>query len=124
MFAALTLVRLREAVAEQGLTQTKSWVSSDDVEAMDLPLAKAVEKVLGSMQVVLEKTKEARDESLENMGGLFGAVEKERDGEKRTHLRRTKAAEIRLVRNLTALREPKTHFQAEALLFDNKSDEY
>ena len=121
MFAALTLVRLREAVTEQGLNQSKSWVSSDDVEAVDLPLARAIEKVLGSMQVVLEKTKEARDKSLERMGGPLGAMEKEKDSEKRIHLRMTKAAEIRLVRNLRDLREPKTHFHAEALIVNDKS---
>ena len=118
MFAALTIVRLREAVAEQHLAQAKSWVSPDTIKAVDLPLAKAVEKVLGSMQTVLEKTKKARDESLESMSGPLGALEKERGSEKRVHLRETKAAEVRLVRNLTDLREPKPLFLAEALDID------
>lgn len=122
MFAALMIVRLRQAVAEQGLAQTKSWLSSDDVEAVDLPLAKAAERVLGSMQTVLAKTKEARDESLEStgLGGPLGAMEKEKGSEKRVHLRRTKAAEVRLVRNLTDLREPKSYFQAEALKTEDR----
>ena len=119
MFAALTIVRLREAVAEQNLAQAKSWASPDIIKAADLPLAKAVEKVLGSMQTVLEKTKKARDESLESMSGPLGALEKEKGSEKRVHLRETKAAEVRLVRNLTDLREPKPLFLAEALDIDD-----
>ena len=119
MFAALTIVRLREAVAEQQLAQVKSWVPPDTIKAVDLPLAKATEKVLGSMQTVLEKTKKARDESLESMSGPLGALEKEKGSEKRLHLRKTKAAEVRLVRNLTDLREPKPLFLAEALEVDD-----
>lgn len=115
MFAALTVVRLRQAVAERGLGQCKSWVSSDDVEAVELPLAKAAEKVLGSMQAVLEKTKKGRDESLRSMEGPLGAMEKEKGSEKRVHLRRTKAAEVKVVRNLGDLREPEITYQAEAL---------
>ena len=122
MFAALTIVRLREAVAEQHVAQAKSWVSPDTIKAVDLPLAKAAEKVLGSMQTVLEKTKKARDESLESMSGPLGALEKEKGSEKRVHLRKTKAAEVRLVRNLTDLREPKPLFLAEALDIDDSED--
>ena len=99
----------------QGLAQVKSWVSPDDVEPTQLPLARAAEKVLGSMQAILEKTKMARDESLESMGGPLGALEKERDSEKRVHLRKTKAAEVRLVRNLGNLRTPSTNFLARTL---------
>ena len=115
MFAALIIVRLREAVANQDLAQSKSWISPDDVEPEDLPLAKAAEKVLGSMQIVLEKTKVARDHTLESMGGPLGVMEKEKSSEKRVHLRKTKAAEVRLVRNLSDLREPKSHFRAKTL---------
>src|SRR5438477_8923301 len=40
MFAALILVRLREAVSKTpGLANTAAWLSPDDVEATDLPLA-------------------------------------------------------------------------------------
>ena len=119
MFAALTIARLREAVAEQHLAQARSWMPPDTIKAVDLPLAKAVEKVLGSMQTVLEKTKKARDESLESMSGPLGALEKEKGSEKRVHLRKTKAAEVRLVRNLTDLREPKPLFLAKALDIDD-----
>ena len=121
MFAALTVVRLREAVKAAKLGSARSWISPDDIEATDLPLAKATEKVLASMQVVLEKTKTARDEALESMAGPLGTLEREKDSEKRLHLRRTKAAEVRVVRNVADLKEPKVVFRAES--FDvNKSD--
>ena len=114
MFAALTVVRLREAVAAAELASTRSWISPDDVEATDLPLARATEKVLASMHTVLEKTKTARDEALERMSGPLGTLERERDSEKRLHLRKTKAAEVRVVRNVADLKEPKVVFRAEA----------
>ena len=120
MFAALTVVRLREAVTDAGLNSTRSWVSPDDVAAVDLPLAKAAEKVLGSMHTVLVKTKEARDQELQSMGGPLGALEKEKDSEKRTGLRRTKAAEVRVVRCLYNLRAPSVDWTAQAI---DRSDE-
>lgn len=115
MFAALIVGRLREAVEEANIGNTKSWLSPDDVEPIDLPLAKAAEKVLASMQAVLEKTKKARDEALEGMGGPMGAIEKEKDSEKRIHLRKTKAAEVRVVRNQHDLRDPQIKYRAEPL---------
>ena len=118
MFAALTVVRLREAVTEADLSGTKSWVSSDDVRAIELPLAKAVEKVIGSMHAILVKTKEARDQELEGMCGPLGVMEKEKDSEKGLGLRRTKAAEVRVVRCLEDLRLPHTDWKAEALSGD------
>lgn len=114
MFAALTVVRLREAVTETNLNGTKSWVSPDDVKAVDLPLAKAAEKVLGSMHTVLTKTKEARDKELEGMSGPLGVLEKEKDSEKRIWLRKTKAAEVKVTRCLRDLREPTLKWKAEA----------
>lgn len=113
MFAALTVVRLRQAVFEKGLFGNKSWRSPDEVDALDLPLAKATEKVLSSMHTILGKTKLARDTELENMGGLQGA--QERDSEKRLHLKKAKAAEVRLVRNLQDLIQPAVNFRAQAL---------
>lgn len=63
MFAALTVPRLIEAVAqapsEQNLSSTPSWRSPDDVDAADLPLARAAQKVLASMQSILGKTAES-----------------------------------------------------------------
>lgn len=118
MFAALTVVRLREAVTEANLSGTNSWVSPKDVKATDLPLAKAAEKVVGSMHAILIKTKEARDQELKGMGGPLGVMEKEKDSEKRLGLRRTKAAEVRVVRYLEELRSPRTDWKAEALAED------
>ena len=115
MFAALTVVRLREAVAEANLSGTKSWISSDDVKATKLPLAKATEKVIGSMHAILVKTEEARDRELEGMGGPLGVMEKEKDSDKRLRLRRTKAAEVRVVRCLEDLRFPRIDWKAKPL---------
>ena len=111
MFAALTVVRLREAVAEANLSGTKSWISSDDVDATNLPLAKATEKVIGSMHAILVKTEEAKDRELEGIG----VMEKEKDSDKRMGLRRTKAAEVRVVRCLKELRLPRIDWKAEPL---------
>ncbi len=123
MFAALAVVRLREAVTEANLNNTKSWVSPDDVKAVDLPLAKAAKKVLGSMHTILSKTKEARDKALEGMGGPLGAMEKEKDSEKRLGLRRTKAAEVKIVRCLGDLRDPSLDWKVDALEEDSASEE-
>jgi hypothetical protein len=111
MFAALTAVRFREAITNAKLMGIKSWVSPDDVEASDLPLAKAAEKVLGSMHTVLSKTKEARDQELE---GMAEVMEKEKDSETRILLRKTKAAEVKVVRCLEDLRDPKLDWKAVA----------
>ncbi|KAF4267045.1 hypothetical protein CNMCM8812_002434 [Aspergillus fumigatus] len=117
MFAALTVARLREAVfaADSTLRSTKSWVSPDDVKATDLPLAKATVKVLASMHSVLERTLEARDAELRAAASAEetepGLSEEEK--QKREYLRRTKAAEVRVVRNGRFLREPDVEFQAQ-----------
>ncbi|BCS19016.1 pyridoxal kinase [Aspergillus puulaauensis] len=113
MFAALTVARLREAVfadRNPDLRNTKSWVSGDDVRPTELPLAKATEKVLASMHNVLEKTNEARDVELAATAPASGGSE---EVQKKEHLRRTKAGEIRLVRNVRFLREPTVEFKAK-----------
>lgn len=132
MFAALTVVRLREAAAEAGLLKNKSWMSGDEVEAEELPLARAVEKVLASMGAILSKTKERVDKEMEEMESReFGVVDRDTRGgidqqgveeksmgeedEKRRHLVKTKASEIRLVRNVKDLREPVIKWKAERL---------
>ncbi|KAI5300863.1 putative pyridoxal kinase [Ascosphaera atra] len=125
MFAALTIARLREAVAndaDKQLRQRKAWVPRDDVSAVDLPLAKATGKVLGSMHGVLERTMEARNQELEGyyekggdedeFQGLSGE-EKEAAVAKRKYLRETKAAEVRLVRNVRLLKRPDVVFKAQ-----------
>lgn len=108
MFAALIVARLREAVFAEDpvLRATRSWVSPDRVRATDLPLARATVQVLASMHCVLEKTMEERDAELRAVDtrGDEGLSEEERV--KRMHLRKSKAAEVRLVRNVGFLREP------------------
>jgi pyridoxine kinase len=112
MFAALMLVRFREAVHNvEGLMSKDSWVSDDDVAATELPLARATEKVLASMNEVLTKTKERRDQELEAFNSrIKGRGE---DSEKRLKLAASKAAEVRLVRHLQSLKHPEVKFRAE-----------
>ncbi|KAJ5746732.1 hypothetical protein N7520_011914 [Penicillium odoratum] len=111
MFAALTVARLREAVdaASPTLRNTASWVSPDDVVPSDLPLAKATLKVLSSMHSVLERTMEARNAELA-MDFAQNADLTAEEQQKQDHLRRTKAAEVRLVRNARFLRDPLVQF--------------
>lgn len=112
MFAALMLVRLREAVFErEGLANKDAWVSEDDVDATDLPLARATEKVLASMHDVLTKTKEKRDEEIEKYNTRVQGIGE--DDDKRFRLVQSKAAEVRLIRNLDALKNPVIKFRAE-----------
>jgi len=113
MFAALMLVRFREAVCNtDGLIDKAAWVSDDNVAATELPLARATEKVLASMHEVLRNTKEKRDEEVQKYENSLGGREKNED-KKKLHLVRSKAAEVRLVRNLGELKNPVVKFRAE-----------
>lgn len=124
MFAALMLVRLREAVsAIPGLGEKASWISDDEVLPQDLPCAKAAERALASMQVVLVRTKEARDAEVGRLevaeeAETWDTDEEKIAVEKARLLTRTKAAEVRLVRNLDCLREPEVKFFAEKVDFE------
>lgn len=80
-----------------------------------MPLAKAAEQVIASMHAVLQKTKAASDEALEGMPEL------ERESEK-MRVRRMKVAEVRVVRNLTDLRESKVVWRAERLGLENADE--
>lgn len=115
MFAALTVARLREAVfaADPQLRTTKAWVSPDDVKATDLPLAQTTVKVLASMHSVLEKTMEARNAELLATAGQVNEQLDAEEKQKQEHLRLTKAAEVRLVRNVRYLRDPVVEFKAQ-----------
>lgn len=113
MFAALMVVRMREAVVscgEQGLGDRAAWLSDDSVGALDLPLAKAAEKVLASMHEVLGATCESMKAQVKRAEMEIGT-----EDEKRLHLAKSKAAELKLVRHLGSLREPKVQFQAQRL---------
>lgn len=126
MFAALTVVRFREACQHASLLGKKSWMSGDEVPAVELPLAKSCEKVLSSMQMVLEKTVKARDEAMKQFDKEWGEkagsdgvrVDGINGGDsegKKRYLAETKAAEIRVVRNVADLRSPEVKFKATAV---------
>lgn len=96
------LVRLREAVKEVGLLNTKSWQCPDDVEAKSLPLARATEKTLASMHAVLQLTLEARETELREIDESG----KEQRDEKLLHLHQTRASEVRVVKGAQYLQDP------------------
>ncbi|RYP21763.1 hypothetical protein DL767_009192 [Monosporascus sp. MG133] len=117
MFAALMVTRMREAVhaAAAGddnenprLENTRAWLSPDEVDALDLPLARAAEKVLASMHDVLERTCGAM--SAELRGVEAGDLD-----DKTAHLLRSRAAELKLARNLVCLRNPTLRYRAEKM---------
>jgi pyridoxine kinase len=120
MFAALILVRLREAVSKTpGLGQTGAWLSPDDVNATELPLAIATEKASASMQEVLIRTKKSRDEELEAFQSKVGGRYPGLHDDKMSHRIITKASEVRLVRNMECLRNPQMEFRAEEVDFES-----
>jgi len=121
MFAALIVVRLREAVlAVEGLAKRDAWISEDDVVATDLPLARAAEKALASMHEVLSRTKKRRDEEVEGLAGdVKGRQDDGYDENKAIYLKKTRAAEVRLVRNVECLRNPDVKFRAEKVDFES-----
>lgn len=112
MFAALMVVRMRQAVATRGddLGATASWRSGDDVDALNLPLARAAEAVLASMHEVLDATCRSMKAEVSRAAEEIGTAD-----EKRMHLARSKAAELRLVRHLGSLREPNVQFKAQRM---------
>lgn len=112
LFAALTLARLRQFSAEAGLLHSKSWVPPDDIEPLDLPLARAIQVVLGSMHMVLEKTKEARDCILKRQ--QLPGDEGELDSKER-HVAVTHASELRLVQSQVELVAPVMAYKAAVL---------
>ncbi len=121
MFAALMVSRLREECEKQDLLGTAGWMPGDEVNAVDTPLAKAAEKVLSSMQMILEKTMSARDKEMQRFGQSPGASIGGTEGdqssseEMRKYLAMTKASEVRVVRNWRDLVEPEERYRAEAV---------
>ncbi|KAI0817818.1 Ribokinase-like protein [Xylaria sp. FL0064] len=123
MFAALMVVRMREAVsyyATEDVRHTASWLSPDDVAPTDLPLARAAEKVLASMHEVLERTCEQMPSELSaaitRLARRRGVDEDavRADGET-MHLLKSHAAELKLTRNLGCLRDPTIQYRAEKM---------
>ncbi|KAL9074929.1 MAG: hypothetical protein Q9157_004199 [Trypethelium eluteriae] len=123
MFAALLIPRFRAAITSASLTQTQRWQSPDSVPPTSLPLAHAATLVLASMQVVLRKTLDARDVEVAELEKREAQRKEPGDEEeaarmaKDRELARTKAAEVRVVRNVGDLREPGEveRFRAEEL---------
>ncbi|KAF8453498.1 Ribokinase-like protein [Terfezia claveryi] len=110
MFSALTLARFREQAELAGLLDTESWLSDDSVEAVELPLARALEQVLGSMHRVLERTRVVRDRKLEAM--VLG------EDKKMDNVRRMKASELQLVKGQSDLLQPGDDYKALPLDMD------
>ncbi|KAL6703064.1 putative pyridoxal kinase [Coniothyrium glycines] len=117
MFAALTVPRLIEAVnaastPEVNLANKPSWRSPDDVPAKELPLAKACQKVLASMQAVLAKTTEVCEEKMKaydaraEKEGCGSGDEADEDTKKRRHLALMNASEVKVVRYAKELLDP------------------
>lgn len=124
MFSASLVARLREAAEHAGLLHTEHWQSPDDVHATDLPLAKATEKVLASMHIILKDTAEHYEvaaekyrDSMDNQLNLGQGEEADEAKEMERHLRLTRAAEVRVVRNAEVLRHPPDvgQFKAQAV---------
>lgn len=128
MFASLMVSRLRQAAAEADLLDTANWRSPDEVAAHELPLAKAAEKVLSSMHAVLKDTEERYEkatkkwqEDLEQGRVNTGRDGKEEELDNQRHLRLTRAAEVRVVRNARVLVDPPSldDFKALSIEFED-----
>ena len=112
MFAALMLVRLREASSP--FHRAKSWEPPDVVSPAELPLAKATEKTLASMHAVLvrtanERAKETADldgnAALQGSGGPEKAYNEGWE-ERVRHVLTTRASEIRVVQSVEDMKSP------------------
>ncbi len=122
MFAAILVARLRQACLAADVLSKPSWRSDDSVAGPELPLAKAAEKVLASMQAVLKDTAAHYEDAkakLDQEGGLNEGVGEEarKEREEQRHLRLTRAAEVRVVTNARMLIEPPDlgRFRAQAV---------
>ena len=111
MFAAILVVRLRQAARMSGVIDRPSWQSDDNVSAPDLPLARATGKVLATMHAILKDTaehydREVRkwDEAVLLQQGAGNVAEEEREMQRHLHL--TRAAEVRVVQNVKAMQHP------------------
>ena len=99
---------------------SRRWVSGDSAtDPTQLPLAKAVEKVLASMHAVLKDTADYATSAMKtgqavsfsssspSSTSLSGPEQQQhQQSEKERHLKQTKAAEIRVLRNIEALKDP------------------
>ena len=122
MFAALTIPRLIEAVhaastPDANVAATPSWRSPDSVPPTQLPLAKACQKVLASMQAVLAKTTPSCLRKMADYDERAAAAtttttpsdaspEARRDADKKRHLALMNASEVAVVRYASDLQDP------------------
>ncbi|PHH64375.1 hypothetical protein CDD82_1773 [Ophiocordyceps australis] len=112
MFGALITMRMREAVEQvPGLSSRASWLSDDDISGVDLPLARATEKVLDSMHVTLSRTRDGMAAIMERT--RVAMTDEERLDASNAHIMQAKAAELQLVRNLDCLQNPLAKFEAK-----------
>lgn len=114
MFAALILVRLKEMVSNlPELACLPHWSSEDFVQSVDLPLAKATESVLGGIHEVLSVSKRSYDKDMEAYRKSVAETNLQAHDELK--LAKVKAAEVRIVRNIPCLKNPKVKFKAVKL---------
>lgn len=114
MFAALMVIRMREAVsAIPGLGDEPSWRSPDDAPVLSLPLARAAEAVLASMHELLGRTSQGMTAVVERTRAELSDADRADD--RKRQLVRSKAAELQLVRNLDCLRDPAVEFRAREM---------
>ncbi|KAF2800027.1 Ribokinase-like protein [Melanomma pulvis-pyrius CBS 109.77] len=115
MFAALTIPRLIEAVHSAptpNLSSRPSWRSPDEVPAEELPLAKACQKVLASMQAILAQTAEKCEAEMKiydaraEKEGHGKGHEADSERELRRHLKLMNASEVKVVRYVKELVNP------------------
>jgi pyridoxine kinase len=113
MFAATLVARLRQAARRANVLDKPSWRCEDDVSGPDLPLAKATEMVLASMHAILKDTAAHYDSVVQRLDAekndelnQGGGEEGQKAQEDERHLRITRAAEVRVVRNARLLIEP------------------
>ena len=123
MFAATLVARLRQAAKTADVIDKASWMSEDDVSAAELPLAKAVEKVLASMHAILKDTAEHYEAAVKKWdeGARHQEGTGEEDEDTQRHLMLTRAAEVRVVRNAKVLIEPPNleDFKAQAVMMES-----
>ncbi|KAF2105383.1 Ribokinase-like protein [Lophiotrema nucula] len=115
MFAALTIPRLIEAVhasSTPDLSSKPSWRSPDDVAPQDLPLAKACQKVLASMQSILQKTTKKCEEAMKiydarvEREGCGEGEEAEQERQNRRHWALMNASEVVVPRYVKDIIDP------------------
>ncbi|KAF2270379.1 Ribokinase-like protein [Lojkania enalia] len=115
MFAALIVPRLIEAIhnsSTPNLSSRASWISPDDVPAEELPLAKACQKVLASMQTILAKTTQKCEAAMKAYDarvakeGRGEGDEAEQERKNQRHWALMNASEVTVVRYVKDLMDP------------------